>query len=764
MELINAMSGFNADILFFLYGLLFTGMGLTVLVQPREDSSLRFTGALWLLGGFGLARGTLQYFYMWREIRRPVSGTFDLLEFLVLFLSYLFLFEFGRRTLLALGEENPVYGFRGAEVLRLPLLPVLCGLVFFVALFSAYFIETASLLLRWFIGFPGAFLAGIGLLGYSRAREATLTRLKARAYFIAAGVGFLGYAVFAGLIPPKSHIYPANRFNTELFFTVLGVPIQAVRAVFVLLISGGVIGTLRIFREGALQAAQQELLDIIEFFPDATFVIDRNKKVIAWNRALEIMTGVPKAKMLGKGNFDYAVPFYGDRRPLLIDLIGSEHPEDEKLYEYVSKRPDGAIYAEVFVPSLYGGSGAHVWVTASPLQDKDGNVYGAIESVRDVTDRKLAQEALYQSEERYRTLVNNAQVGIVVHKQGVMKFVNNKMRELVRASDAGELLGRNVLEFIHPEYKEFVAGRIGESLKNRTPLPPAEEKLVAVDGAVLDVEIKTAPIAYGGEPCVMAIVQDITARKLADRQLLEVNAELEKRVKDRTSQLEEVNKELEAFSYSAAHDMKAPLRRVSVFSEMLEKEAGQAFTGPAREYLNSIHKSVKQMTMLVEGLLALSTTGKKPLELVPVRLSDLVNETISDVRAENPGREIEWKLAELPEVRCDRAMLKQAFTNLIGNAAKYSRRSNPARIEVSYCVENQEHIVGIRDNGVGFDMAYADKLFGVFQRLHKSEDFEGTGIGLSTVRRIIGRHGGRVWAESSPGKGAGFYFTLPVSL
>jgi len=233
-------------------------------------------------------------------------------------------------------------------------------------------------------------------------------------------------------------------------------------------------------------------------------------------------------------------------------------------------------------------------------------------------------------------------------------------------------------------------------------------------------------------------------------------------VEERTSQLEDLNKELEAFSYSAAHDLKAPLRRINIFSDMLEKEAGSVLKHDTHDYLVNIHKSATHMARLVDGLLTLSTTGRKPLDMEPVELTDLLEEAAADIKAENPGREIEWKLQKMPAVKCDKLMMRQVFINLLNNAAKYSRGRAPARIEVFYTAAAREHVIAVRDNGVGFCMDFADKVFGVFQRLHKSEDFEGTGIGLSTVKRIIARHGGRVWAESEPCVGSTFYFTLPA--
>jgi len=255
----------------------------------------------------------------------------------------------------------------------------------------------------------------------------------------------------------------------------------------------------------------------------------------------------------------------------------------------------------------------------------------------------------------------------------------------------------------------------------------------------------------------IGVNEDITERKRMEEDVRVLNRKLA----TRAEQLEDSNKELEAFSYSAAHDLKAPLRHINIFSDMLEKEAGAVLQHDTHDYLLNIHKSVRNMTRLVDGLLSLSTTGRRPLELEKTDLSEVLDEALAEVKAENPGREIEWRTQKLPALKCDRSMMRQVLVNLLGNAAKYSRGSRPARIEVFHAAGPREHVVAVRDNGIGFSMEYADKVFGVFQRLHKSDDYEGTGIGLSTVKRIVSRHGGRVWAESEPGKGSTFFFALP---
>jgi light-regulated signal transduction histidine kinase (bacteriophytochrome) len=243
--------------------------------------------------------------------------------------------------------------------------------------------------------------------------------------------------------------------------------------------------------------------------------------------------------------------------------------------------------------------------------------------------------------------------------------------------------------------------------------------------------------------------------------ILRLNNELESRVAARTAQLEAANKELEAFSYSVSHDLRAPLRHIQGFIELLVKAAGQQLSPKAQRYLKIISDSAERMGALTDDLLSFSRMQRTEMRETRIDLKSMANEVISRLNGAADGRKIEWKIASLPEVKGDPAMLKQALTNLIDNAVKYTRPRDPAVIEIG-CEgeEDARHVLFVRDNGVGFDMQYAHKLFGVFQRLHDDAEFEGTGIGLANVNRIIVRHGGRVWAHSEPERGAAFYFTL----
>lgn len=240
----------------------------------------------------------------------------------------------------------------------------------------------------------------------------------------------------------------------------------------------------------------------------------------------------------------------------------------------------------------------------------------------------------------------------------------------------------------------------------------------------------------------------------------ELSEELEQRVQRRTSELEATNKELEAFTYSVSHDLRAPLRRIDGFANLLVEEHGGRLSPEALRYLSRVREGTKQMGQLVDDLLNLARLGRKELSMRVTGLSSIVESVTDDLEREIADRTVEWKIQPLPFVECDPALMEVVFTNLLANAVKYTRPRERAVIEVGAVEQNGHSVIFVRDNGVGFSMKYADKLFGVFQRLHRVEDFEGTGVGLATVHRILSKHGGRIWAEAELDKGACFYFTI----
>ncbi|MEP6670099.1 MAG: ATP-binding protein [Chthoniobacter sp.] len=254
--------------------------------------------------------------------------------------------------------------------------------------------------------------------------------------------------------------------------------------------------------------------------------------------------------------------------------------------------------------------------------------------------------------------------------------------------------------------------------------------------------------------------RQIAERKRAEEEVKRLNAELEARVSQRTVQLEAANRELEAFSYSVSHDLRAPLRAVDGFSEAVLADCGTMLPEKGQRHLQRIRAGAQRMGALIDDLLTFSRLSRLPLAKRPVDMTKLVRETIDELAPQQEGRQVELLCGDLPMGHGDPALVKQIWINLLSNALKYTRKREIARIDIGCKTEQHEQVYFVRDNGTGFDMRYADKLFGVFQRLHRAEEYEGTGVGLAIVQRIVHRHGGRIWVEAQENQGATFYFTL----
>lgn len=261
---------------------------------------------------------------------------------------------------------------------------------------------------------------------------------------------------------------------------------------------------------------------------------------------------------------------------------------------------------------------------------------------------------------------------------------------------------------------------------------------------------------------ILLLVENVIRRRQAEREIRELNTSLEQRIDERTAQLRAANEELETFTYSVSHDLRAPLRAMDGFSRILMEEHAAALPPEAQHYLNRVQENAQQMGQLISDLLALSRLGRQALHVQRVRPNDLVDQALAELQPYREGRAVEISVARLPSCYADPHLLKQVFVNLLSNALKFTQDRAPAHIEVGSQQQDGAPVYFVRDNGVGFDMRYADKLFGVFQRLHRSEEYEGTGVGLAIVQRILRRHGGRIWAEAAVDEGATLYFTLPL--
>jgi PAS domain S-box-containing protein len=469
------------------------------------------------------------------------------------------------------------------------------------------------------------------------------------------------------------------------------------------------------------------------------------------------------------------------------------HPDDRDrtVSEWMEKINTGESFDVEF--RIRRNDAVYHWfkTRAVPMHDAEGNIIKWFGSNTDFEEIKKAEEVLRETNEYLENLFNYANAPIIVWDPSLVITRFNHAFENLSGYSAEEVTGKKI-DVLFPKeqinsslnlIKRAVSGERWETVEIEIQRKDGDRRIVLWNSAnILDKDGKTvvATIAQGHDITERKRAEEETRRllessehsrqtllniledqKRAEEEVVKLNAELEQRVSQRTSQLESVNKELEAFSYSVSHDLRAPLRHVNGYAELLSEQCQKELPEKGLHYLEEIIDSIRQMGVLIDDLLKFSRSGRVEMRESTVDMKRIVEEVAERLRQDNPQRNIEWSIAQLPSVRCDNAMMHLVWENLLSNAVKFTRTRKMARIEIGVREENKEFVFFVRDNGVGFDMQYAQKLFGVFQRLHSTAEFEGTGVGLANVHRIILRHGGRAWAEAEQDKGATFYFSLP---
>ena len=426
---------------------------------------------------------------------------------------------------------------------------------------------------------------------------------------------------------------------------------------------------------------------------------------------------------------------------------------DEGPYEHFLLRKDGSTFP--------------VEVRAQALPYKGQMV--RVTTVRDLTQRRQAEEALRASEEHLRLALEASQMGTWewIIKSNQVKW--SSQVEKIFGLKVGEFDGsyESYSKLLHPDDRDRVEHTIARALSGEVEPYVTEHRIVLPGGGLRWIGGRGTVYrdAAGAPVLIRGTVSDITAQKEVEQQVRQLNEDLEKRVQERTAELSAANRELESFSYSVSHDLRAPLRNVSGFVELLRRRIGSALDEKSLKYIDTITNETRRMGQLIDDLLAFSRSGRSELRTAAVDMTALASEVRDSLALEAQGREIAWSIADLPEIRADRNLLRQALFNLMHNAVKYTRPQAKAEIIIGSLVDGKrsgQQTFFVRDNGVGFEMKHASRLFTVFQRLHHSKQFEGTGIGLANVQRIVHRHGGRVWAESELGNGSTFYFSLPA--
>jgi len=458
--------------------------------------------------------------------------------------------------------------------------------------------------------------------------------------------------------------------------------------------------------------------------------------------------------------------------PFLVNLLG--FPREEIIGKTVAELSPLQDVEENQVMLQRLQADGYVRYEDLPMQTKDGrhvamefvcNVYQAglakvIQcNVRDITERKRAEMAVI----RLAAIVASSDDAIIgIDLDGTITSWNNGAEKIFGYS-ACEMSGTSIMRLV-PASRHHEEEQILKKIKRGENMDHFETERQNKKGKLISISVTESPIKNRAGKIIGAskVARDITERIAAEKTIRLLNVNLERRVTERTAQMKLANKDLEAFSYSISHDLRAPLRHILSYVKRLQQEKGESLSEQCDDYLTKIFKSAKWMERLIEDLLNFFRLGGAGVAKKKVSLDDLVRETLDDFQAETKDRHIAWQIHSLPPVMADRSLLKMALVNLISNAVKFTSARVEAKIEIG-CLprKSDETVIFIRDNGAGFDPQYGGKLFGVFQRLHSQSEFEGTGIGLANVQRIIQRHGGKIWAEGAVDSGATFYFSIP---
>lgn len=547
--------------------------------------------------------------------------------------------------------------------------------------------------------------AGLSLV-YVLAHSASLTRIRKQAWliFISAAVSL----VLGSL--------------TDVVLPLLGIASVPPVANAVLLIWAFALAY-GISRYGLMTVTPSLAADsILETMGDSLVLADTDGSIITANRACQELLGYTEPELAGMG----------------LEALAAPDPDADATW------PETAFAGQSLrsrAAALVDKAGDHIPVVlGSTWIDEDGEPLGVVVTAHDMRDHVAAERALRDSEERYRTLVENALVGIGIHQELRMVFANREFHRMLGYAP-GEIIGMPIADLIHPDRRQAIVTRAQRRQSGHDEPTTYEIALLTKAGTTLWAMISNAVVEHAGQVATLITVADISDSRAR-------------------RELEEANMELESFSSSVSHDLRSPLRSIDGFSQALLEDYEDSLDETGRDYLRRIRAAGERMDRLLADLQRLSRLSGSEMRDELVDLSQIVHELADELQAREPDRQVEFVIAGDVAVEGDRFLLRAAMDNLVRNAWKFTSKHARATIEFGVTRQEGEPVYFVRDDGAGFDMRYAHKLFSPFQRLHGADEFEGTGIGLATVQRIVHRHGGRIWAEGEVEHGATFFFTL----
>lgn len=491
---------------------------------------------------------------------------------------------------------------------------------------------------------------------------------------------------------------------------------------------------------------EQRFRSLVESAPDAIIIVDEQGSIQLVNNQALKWFGYSQDELIGQA-VELLIP---DR------LSGGHVAKRETYIAHPQVRPMGAEL------DLHGrrkdGSEFPVEISLSPLETEQGLLITSM--IRDVSARRQSELSRRRLQTRYQDLVNNLTVGVyrTTHSlEGKFVEVNPALIDIFEAESPEQLQQYSINDFfLDPVERDELVNKLGSEGRVN-----GEVRMKTLNGKEFYAFITAAKeLGHNKDEYVDGILKDITVRKTDELQIRELNRTL----KSHSTELEAVNHELESFSYSVSHDLRAPLRSIDGFSRILQRDYSEQLDSKARDLLDRVRNSAQQMADLIDDMLNLSRVSRTELRYEYIDLAEIAQQVVADLQLAEPDRQVEFSVQQPLSTRADKRLMKVVMDNLLGNAWKFTSQREQAHIEMGCFHDKGETIYFVRDDGAGFDMEYVDKLFGAFQRLHDAHSFAGTGIGLATVKRILHKHHGRIWAEAQIDRGATFYFTLDREL